>query len=489
MNKSELIQQCLNGDTEGSITGSDILTYVKSPFITYCNSFVDEKERDPPSSYLEFLRVEGIEHEAKVISEEFPDTEVMEFEDQIDGFKQAINAMYNGAEMISNVPLLYLADNNVGRADLIIKDQSHSSIFGNFHYVINEIKLAKNIKKYHIYQAIYYNKILGKIQNYTPKEVFLVNNEGEKYSFEYEEYVNNLNEILKDINLIRHKKKIPPPVYNGVDHPWTTYSNKEALENGHLSCIVNLGSKLQKKLNNAGFYTIEDLHYAKMSDLTAIKGIGRKSATQFKNYAKALIEDCKFKIEDSQIEHKNIELFIDFEGVDPTLAPDEIGSYDFLFGVIIRNRNEDTTDYRPFFIDDPINKSEVEEVFSEFISLLKSYENAPIYHWHHYEKTRINKYYDMLSIPNPDQILSNLIDLNKEVKNCWVLPIPSLSLKEVAPYLGFSWHQHDFDGREAIVKYITLQKYPFRYDELKNEILEYNEDDIRAVIHVLDTLF
>ena len=489
MDKYDIINSSLKGNMDGKITGLDIYYHVKSPFTTYCNAFIDEKEKDLTDLYLELLTEKGVEHEKQVISKKYPKTMLMEFEEQVQGFKEAISYMFKGLDSISNVPLLFLPEGFVGRGDLLVKNTSNNSVFGNFFYEIYEIKIAKNIKPHHILQAAYYNKILGKIQQFTPESIYLINKEKQEFSYPYSEYEYKLVDILKEIKLIRKNKMKPPPTYNNVGYPWTSYSNKQAQKISDITCLVDLGPSLQKKLYNIGIDTIEKVDKTDIIALTNVKGIGQRRATQFKNYATAIINNERKKQMDSNITASKIELFIDFEGVDPTLAPEELGSFDFLFGVIIRDKEKNTKKYYPFFITNPEDENETRSVFLEFIELLKIYDQYPIYHWHSYEKTRIKLYFDRLNLPSKDlDIISKLIDLYKVVRKSWVFPVMSLSLKEVAPYLGFSWSQKQFDGRVAIGTYLNFQKYAYRRDELKKQILDYNEDDIKALIHILDWL-
>ena len=63
----------------------------------------------------------------------------------------------------------------------------HRSIFGNYHYIVKEIKLARNIQNAHIFQAAFYNYLLGKIQGYTPNSFYLINRDLEETEQVYDE--------------------------------------------------------------------------------------------------------------------------------------------------------------------------------------------------------------------------------------------------------------------------------------------------------------
>jgi predicted RecB family nuclease len=294
--KENLIATCLYGNYNNKITGLEILHHLKSHFMTYCNYHVNEEEKDPEIQYIIHLKNKGIDHEKLVIEKLYPRTKHLEFIDQVSGFKEAIQDMYNGVESISNVPLLYLPNDFVGRADLLVKSYDRSSIFGDYYYKIYEIKIAKNIRKHHIMQGVYYNKILGEIQNYISDTVFMINNEFKEYDFKYSEYCVELDSVIKEIKQIRNGDIKPYPSFNGVEYPWSNYSNKLALEKGDVTCIPGIGKDLQMKLINIGIDSIIKLKDSEIEKLIKVNGIAEKTATKFINHAEALITGKRLKI-------------------------------------------------------------------------------------------------------------------------------------------------------------------------------------------------
>jgi predicted RecB family nuclease len=163
--------------------------------------------------------------------------------------------------------------------------------------------------------------------------------------------------------------------------------------------------------------------------------------------------------------------------------------FDFLFGLIIRDNVKCQNVYYPFFISNPNDQNNVKSIFINFIEILEEYQDSPVYHWHSYEKTNIIKYFSKFEIDSNNYTIDNrLIDIYKEFTNNWIFPVTSLSIKDIAKHLGYNWKQSNFDGRLAITKYLEFLKYKFRQEEIKQEIIEYNKDDIQALIHVFDWL-
>ena len=77
----------------------------------------------------------------------------------------------------------YLPDGLVGRIDVLERSDEHESVFGEYHYIVKEIKLAKNIMDYHRLQTAYYTYIIGKIQEYTPDHYIVINRDRDELPF------------------------------------------------------------------------------------------------------------------------------------------------------------------------------------------------------------------------------------------------------------------------------------------------------------------
>ena len=81
-----------------------------------------------------------------------------------------------------------------------------------------------------------------------------------------------------------------------------------------------------------------------------------------------------------------------------------------------------------------------------------------------------------------EQIMAICVDLKEAIQGAVYLPVPSFSIKSVAPALGFHWRQKDVGAYQSMVCY---------WDYLDNTdlfaidpALIYNEDDCRAMWHV-----
>ena len=117
-------------------------------------------------------------------------------------------------------------------------------------------------------------------------------------------------------------------------------------------------------------------------------------------------------------------------------------------------------------------------------------EDARFYHWHNYEKTYLTKMANSHGLA-PDlvsQVLDRLVDLSPITTAAFAFPTYGESLKDIAKYLGFSWRQEDVSGQSSMILYQDYVESGGRDDQTRQKLLDYNEDDCRATLHVFDWL-
>lgn len=124
--------------------------------------------------------------------------------------------------------------------------------------------------------------------------------------------------------------------------------------------------------------------------------------------------------------------------------------------------------------------------------IFAEYGDIPFVHWHHYErikiKTYVERYGDIEGIA--DRVLSHLIDLLPITKDAVILPQPSYSLKVVEKHVGFKRTQDEYGGDWSIAKYIETVETEdeTKRRSLMDEILKYNEEDLKATWAVFEWL-
>ena len=67
-------------------------------------------------------------------------------------------------------------------------------------------------------------------------------------------------------------------------------------------------------------------------------------------------------------------------------------------------------------------------------------------------------------------------------------PCYGRGLKDIAKCLGFAWRQEDVNALTSMVLYLQYVRFGKAADSNRQKILDYNEDDCLATMHVFDWL-
>lgn len=477
----KLCEACLSPGTEQIITARTVYDFVRSPFKVWCDLHAPEEAKDPISEYLKLLMEQGRNHEEQTVASLYPEAEKVTYVKPEEGFKIVLESMRDGVAAVHNAPIFYLPEGLTGRADILERADTHSSVFGDYHFIVKEIKLAKNIQDYHRIQTAYYNYVLGKIQGYIPNHYILVNRDQEELDYEYDE--REVLEVIHSIQEIFDGKDVSP-TYGSCDWPWETYCNEEAIRRGDISLVGGVGPRFKEKLLVAGYRLVSNLATAKISDLIKISGIGSKRAQTFTINAKALAKGTHIKRADITFPEVSTEIFLDLEGTGEQKGEEELISIDYLIGVLVRENAKEK--YLPFIAKDLDGE---EQMFRDFMKWLADQDDYVIYHWHHYEKTHLRRLVERYGIPTGmhDRLFGRLRDLYKDAVSSFAFPTYGNGLKEIAGYMGFSW-RHDIDAMDSMVLFFKYVKDPENNGDKLEKVLDYNEDDCEATKTVKDWL-
>jgi len=484
----ELFLKCMAESVTEKLTAKTVATYITSPFAIHCDRFAPEAEKDEITAFEELLFQRGNDHEDQTVRDKFPNSVTMPFERPEDGFKLIIDSMVSGTDVLHGAPIYYLPEGVYGIADILEKSDTESSIFGNYHYTIKEVKLAKNIQEKHLLQGTFYNYLLGKIQGVTPKTFAMINGDGEESLHEYSDYDQLLFDSIDGARKILQGGSISP-THGSCDYPWASYCNKKAVETNDISLVAGIKGKIKNKLTDNKFNTVEDLASANMEDMTKIKGIGNKTAKKYVTTAKAIQAKTHIITDKGLIDfpERKVEIFLDLEGIDPTTAADGIPQIDYLIG--IRVRVDSKENYISFTAKEAKEDAE-KEMLLEFLEFIKKQTDYVIYHYAPYEKTHLTTMMKKYEIDEATKktVLDYLIDVYKVAKNSVAFPTYGNGLKQIAPYLGFSWRHKDVSATESISMYLD---YVDNSEEGKvkfQKIIDYNEDDCIATRVIKDWL-
>ncbi len=483
----EIYRRCLDGPLQGGLTAQNIALYHTSPFTIYCETFVSPEEKDSISPYRELLLERGREHERRVKDTAFPSCRQLHYETPEEGFRRLLEEMAGGAEVISGPPLFYLPGNMRGIPDILEKRTDHPSVFGNYHYVVTEIKQARKIKREHILQAAFYTCVLGKIQGHLPGTFRIINHDLKTQEYSFSDYEVELQIAVKGTQAILNGIERPSATYNAAEWPWERYINHEAIRMRDVSLVGQVGPRLKEKLVSRGFKKIWDVSSASNDALQAIEGISESTAKKLILNARALMKNEPVPIDLSGLNFpaKSVEIFLDMEGTDEPDLEGATDAVDYLIGVVVRKGGAD--EYHPFIAH---RIEDEEKMFYDFMSFLKLHNDYIIYHWHNYENwhmKRLARRHNL--VEEADALaLSRMVDLHRVATRAFAFPTYTNGLKDIAAYLRFKWRHGDINALDAIAYYLKYQADPDRYRDKIKAVIDYNEDDCRATVAIKDWL-
>ena len=462
MNKvdiKEIYDKFTNG--KAKISGTDIRLFVESPFAVFCRHFADEKLKDSRSEYFELLFKKGNIHEDNVVKELYPKAEQCDVKDRKQGFMELLEEMQKGVESLHNFPLMLLQEGLHGEFDILEKRKGKSD-FGNYYYIVKEIKHAKNVREKHAMQAAFYNYLLGKIQGYTPEKFYIINREMKSFGFKYSDFKEKVENAIEGVNKILDERKASA-TYNACAYPWKTYCNKMAIENNDISLALNVGLKRKITLNKIGLCTLKDLANTDIDKLIGLDGVGNKTAQAMRRSAESLVKNKPIVFGKVTMPNAKTIIYLDLEGTDD----EGLIKIDYLFGALVDGK------YYSFVA----HKREDEgKMFAEFLEFLKQYDQYLLYHFGDYEKTRIKHMIKLYGIG--EEVLDKLVDLHKIIREYVAFPAYGQGLKEIAHYLGYNWKHKEVNAMESVALY---NDYLETGDKHKLQlVIDYNEDDVRA---------
>jgi uncharacterized protein len=281
--------------------------------------------------------------------------------------------------------------------------------------------------------------------------------------------------------------------------PWYNSCKKWCEETRDLTNVFYLGKSVRDKINKDlsienidAFLDIDVAEVMKQKEKEKnsgnkefLYGIGKDNLQKLLNRAKILYQTKKPVAYGAIVfPQVSYELFFDIED-DPTQE------FVYLHGVYERKGDEEK--YVNFIATEIMAETE-KEIWQKYWKYIESLpqDNYAVYYYSHHEKTTYKKlqkrYPDVISTENVEKFFDNpnVIDLYKLVQKQTDWPVGSYSLKVLATYLGFKWRDETPSGALSIQ---WFNKYLESNDkDILKKILEYNEDDCKALMVLKDKL-
>jgi predicted RecB family nuclease len=178
-----------------------------------------------------------------------------------------------------------------------------------------------------------------------------------------------------------------------------------------------------------------------------------------------------------------VELFFDVE-VDP------LRGICYLHGFVERHNGDNTTErFVPFLAEEPTPAAE-RDAFATAFDYLAAHTDASIYYYSKYERTTYRrlqqKYPDICTPEDVERLFEppRAVDLYGVVLRATEWPTRDHSIKTLAKYFGFTWRDSHPSGAASIEWFDCWCRE--RHPDIRQRILNYNEDDCRATRVLLD---
>lgn len=272
----------------------------------------------------------------------------------------------------------------------------------------------------------------------------------------------------EDLIRIAHYTWLRGEMFDATDSPNVDFD--EARPWGELEAISGLWHTDHAQLWKAGITTVKHLASTSAATLSVIVGRRPEHLERFPLLAQARLLSTPIPIKPLFAPEKP-RVYFDIE-TDPYGG----NKLCWLVGVL----DETTGQFVQYLARTPAEEREILENFACFCARLGA-RCLVSYSGSNFDHRNVIARMQELGIPVPHS-LENAVDLLYPLQNAVALPCSGYRLKDVAAALGFSYRHRDIDGFTVALEYLRLSRHKKR---IPRRLLEYNEDDVRALQHVV----
>ncbi|MFW6135144.1 MAG: TM0106 family RecB-like putative nuclease [Elusimicrobiota bacterium] len=484
------------------ISANMLYDYTKCPHRLYLDLFEDPDKRDAETAFLKLLWERGIDFEKQVISEmkkpflDLSDFKGLEKENKTrEALHKGVNLIYNGRITTNNL---------VGEPDLILRK--------NKDYIAGDIKSGSGLegendlsegklKVHYANQLGLYTDILEKLSYSRLKTPFIHDIHGRNITYDLEQpkgkrdketWWEAYQSTLLNVGKILEQQLITTPAHCSACKlcHWRSYCLRNLILTKDLTLIPELGRKkrdiLNQQVKKFTDFAQRPLQKFIIGKKTIFSGISPETLKKYHTRARLLskIDSHAYAKRKIELPQTDTELFFDVE-------TDPMHDFCYLHGFIERHhRNKDKEKYISFFANNATEKEE-ERIFIDAWHYIKQHFPCAVYYYSPYEKTIWKKlclrYSELINLSELEAFFKSpfVVDLYSDiVRKHTEWPTYSYSVKDLANYLGFRWRDESPSGAESIEWYHRwLEKGKL---EIKERILQYNEDDCIAMRVLLE---
>jgi predicted RecB family nuclease len=486
--------------TDNMITAAMLYDLVQCPHRPTMDLFGDPADRDEVNPFIQLLWEKGTAFEAEVVAG--LDLPILD----LSGKPGVQRERLTNEAMEQKIPLIYAgrisADDLLGDPDLLRLDGDK--------YVAGDIKSgggeegsedSARLKKHYGVQLALYTDILERKERSASRRPFVWDAHGEEVIYDLDEPQGIRNpwtvwelyeRTLKEARCIIEQSHQTRAAYGAACKlcHWHSACLKDLDQAKDLTLLPELG-RAKRDVLIEEFATIEHLAGANVEAYvqgkkTVFPGIGPDTLRKFRARAELVTSESgkPYLTKPVSFPTADIELFFDIE-VDP------MRDHCYLHGFVERRNGVATSERYFAFLTEDTSSAEEERAFREAWYFIQERQPCTIYYYSKYERTiwrkLQEKYPPTCSAEEIEKLFdpTTSIDLYFDVvKKATEWPTRDHSIKTLAKYLGFNWRDSHPSGAASIEwfdRWITTGD-----DEIKQRILNYNEDDCIATRVLLD---
>ncbi len=486
------------------LTASILYDYTQCPRRVGLDLFGDDTKRDPVNPFIKLLWERGSLFERETIngtSQPFLDLSGLDGPAKetatLEAMKRGEPLIYNGR--ISTGRLLGIPDLLRRDGDGYVPGDIKA---GNAEEAPSEDEDDGKPKKHYAVQLAIYVDILKRLGLSGGRRGFIWDVHGREvmYDLTLGRGPKTPNTMWVEYEIIREEAAA---ILDGTSKPLGAYASACKLCHWHTFCTGELRSsddltlipQLGRSLRDTMVDTVASVALFAGSDVesfmtgrkkTVFKGVLEERLRKFHRRATLLTTNNAKPILTGPVRLPAVdtELFFDIE-VDP------MRDLCYLHGIVERAGGDNSTEKFVYFFAGAETVDAERAAFAGAMNYFRSKLSASIYYYSKYERTLYRKlqqkFPDVCSADEIEQLFdpAKAIDLYYDVvTKVTEWPTNDQSLKTLAKFLGFKWRDTHPSGAASIEWFDRWCKD--RSPEVRQRILDYNEDDCRATRILLD---
>ncbi len=477
-----------------TITAVDLYNFTQCGHRVYLDEHGDPALKGEVSTFVQLLWEKGLQTEREYIERLGYDTvEDLQAFSTREAATKTLALMSRGARLIYQGVLI--SGDMVGRPDMLIRQDDGSSNFGAWYYEPVDIKAGKGaderdgkrtkFKEHYAFQVLFYHDLVTVIQGTSPRHCRIVNVDGEFEEFDRADFQVSYAAALAEVRRLVAGEESSEPVLGShcQQCAWFKKCKRWVDDTRDPTGLFFIGSQ-KFALKEAGLRTVDDIAVMNVPDYLEppkkIPRMGEKSLVRMKRRAQVVLAGRPEIRPGYSFPNVATEIYFDIED-DPTQDTT------YLFGMWIRRGGGEGA-FEYILAQRPEDEKEACLRFWDFVA---AQDDCVFYVYSHKERSSLRRLMEKYGLAEDvfERYVAREFDLYQDLVvefSDW--PTYSYGIKQIAKQTGFSWRDTDPGGANSIAWYNDYlgAADPAVRARVLRRILEYNEDDCRAMAHIVD---